>query len=259
MDSSFLKKSMAYGGYVAGGFARIAVANILHNYVLQGKIMSDELRNSCEGIRISSLLRGLKTDIDIFFPNKYSATVAPQTLATDHVVRTSCETKGGWGIEYTTKSITKFQHITKSYGAPVDIVSGFDLANAKVYFDSSGIYWTDEWLELENTRTIGIDVWDKQNLLWRINKWAAKHGYERIRKNDEELLFEHIITMITKMKEKKFFRFGSEVHVEHGLAHIWRMTKVLNFMPETLISLAMLFDSYRNIALIKKASGVVNE
>lgn len=251
-EADFMKRSLKFNGFVSGSFARLTVLNILCN---QKQDMPEVVQDSCCNGRITSMLRNMSIDVDIFFRNHTGSKLAAAEVRDDSLIRSSIETKGGWGIEYTSKSMTKFQHITKTQGSPQEILDGFDLANAKVYFDSSGIYWTDEWLDLERHRTLGIDRLDKQNLMWRVNKWSGKHGYKQIRKDDEELFFEHVIAMITKMKNNRFFRFQNPVTVNEGLGRVWSLTKILDFTPETLISFAMLFDSYRNITLMKKVAG----
>lgn len=252
-EREFIASALNAGGYIAGGCARVVGIAILRQ---QHVSSIDRYVGDRQALR-SYLLGGITNgDVDVFFRSEADV-LSSTEIGYQHskYLRVSRNTQAGWGVEHISKfSNIVFQFITKIWSEPREMVNNFDLANAKVYLDSNGVHWTDEWLELELSRTLAIDDFTRQNLLWRVNKWLTKHRYLRIRQDDEEKLFEHSLRMLDRMKNNEFVRFDKKVHPDAGLAKIWQVVRSVNMLPESMISFAILFDSYRNLTLLKDAA-----
>lgn len=250
-EEKMIKHVMTCGGYVSGGCAKVVTLGVLRDLYCQpvDRYIGDNRS------LIEYLGRGTPGDIDFFFRSEADITEAKAAMEQHgNVINSSQPTKANWGTEYRTKSAITIQLITKTWGDPLEIMGSFDIANGKVYFDGYGIHWTDEWLDLELSRTLAIDDFTRPNLLWRVNKWLSKHNYQSVRPSDEDKLFEHSLEMLNRMRENRFFRFDQPITKHQGLTKIWQVVRRLNMMPESLISFSVLFDSYRNLALMRGAA-----
>ena len=181
-----IMKSLSVGGYLTGGFARrLAVALLAKNGIIRlddGSLKWRNLRHSVflgQGRSVdfgrNKWWKSEVDDIDMFFPTEEIALSVVSQVRSELPVLWDSPTPAGYGHEFVLGD-NILQVITKVTGTPEEVTDGFDLANAKVWLDSSGIHVPDGWIEMEERRLLGIDRSDKLNLLWRVYKWSCETG-----------------------------------------------------------------------------------
>lgn len=273
---AFLRSSVAGGGYVSGGFARSLISVCLtERGKLPGRSSAaasrrkvkftydsdswDSLANYCNvsGLTPETKGGGGKSgrfwkagvgDIDIFFTDRHAA---------DHAVKRGLKsephwhspTLAGFGHEYLVGNAV-FQHITKITGTPEEVLTTFDIANARVYADADGIHYTSEWHELENQCLLGIDNFSKPNLLWRVTKWFRKHRYLDFRLGDHAKLVDSLWSAVERTKDGSWKMWGETVQLDSVRRLARRFSDLLP--PEDLLRASLLFDSYDQSSMFKR-------
>lgn len=216
------------------------------------KSSADELKNTQSQKAIRFWKIGV-TDVDVFFPGVDSANSALQKIENEVVTIDMIPSLAKYATEVIVGSTTNaniLQVITSFTGQPADVLGQFDLANPRVYFDSAGLHWTDDWADLEERRLLGIDRTDKQNLLWRASKWFHDHKYVDFRKGDHEKLFDVIMSAVELSKSGKLKRFGNDVNV-YSIKSLFK--RFWHVMPaKILLMSSFMCDTYETKELYKK-------
>lgn len=258
------------GGYIAGGFGRmVAVLDAISRAELQ--LYPTWKKN--EGWRNLSMYtemhgvrppwegkggnansnawkwRGTTGDVDLFFPNHASATVALHRVLSLFGSRAFHTTsKAGYAEEVVYDSC-RYQFITKVNGSPEEVLGGFDLANAKVALLPDAILTPPDWLHLEATRAIGIDQWNKPNLLWRVWKWARKHAYRKLRVSDEDRFVNTVFDALEAVKDGTLKRWDRPV-TKHEIQRFAKMF-IYSFEPGSALKASMILDDYDKMNVVK--------
>ena len=245
-------------GYISGGGAKV-----LSNYFL-GISSSDESINSYFGNKITSnylnanfnsqnYWKSYKGDIDVFFNDRNDAYNAKYKVLSSLTPRIFQTTKGGFGYEFLHGDVI-FQLITKINGSPKEITDSFDIANAKVYLDDKGIYYTNNWKDLESKRLLGIDLYNKPNLLWRVQKWFKKHNYVNLRDNDHEKYVDILYEAAEKVKDQSLIRFEKPVS-EHQIQKFVKSFIYNTGTPANeILKASLLLNSYSQMYVLKDLS-----
>lgn len=255
-------------GYVAGGFARSLGAAILRGKGVLRPYGLSEMADASRGWRHFSryiltpprgtaydssldakrLFKTHMGDVDFFFRNSLDS-----ERAVNGLMRLKHEwtdrTLGGYGQEFIIDD-TLIQLIQRIEGAPEDVTSNFDLANAKVWLDGEGLHWNDEWMELEERGHLGIDSIDKFNVLWRVSKWMHKHGYDDLRSGDHSMWVDALMYAARKSKTEKWKRFDRDVSLHNILIKGKGMMHLLP--PADLLRASMLYDGYDKVTIMKR-------
>jgi len=265
---NFLNNALRCDGYVSGGFAallarhviglgpcngvgllsNLTLDNIKKSYIfshirLYLKTHIDDSRAIKNG-KLDPLLRG--GDIDIFFPENKLHFVEQLDHLASAIAQYRGQTPAGFGNEYRIKG-TNIQCITKINGEPHEVLSTFDIVNAQVYFDKTGFYVTKEWLDLEDTRTLGINLFDRPNIVWRVHKWRSKHEYKNMRKEDHEQYLESIYNLAGRITTKR-----DETIDMYKLKRIIKQSFIsLDTTNNLLLKASMLLDSYDQMHILK--------
>lgn len=263
----FLHNSIEGGGFVAGGFARSLAAVVLSE---RGGLLDraaknrrrlassyyqdtwDSLSAYCDvgklhpppGVDDRTWKAGVG-DVDVFFRSQDLATAAVQRGAALKP-RWSSPTLAGFGHEYLVGNAV-FQHIVRIVGTPEEVLSTFDIANARVYADSAGIHYTDSWRDMEDGCLLGIDNFTKPNLLWRVAKWFKKHHYVDFRPGDHSK-FVDALWASAERSHGGWKMWGKAV----SLKSVQRLGRIfLDLLPPAdLLRASVVFDEYdRNVAI----------
>lgn len=261
---SFLNEVLEAGGYVSGGFAR-TIGNLI---LLGSKENPARVKNylGCDvggdgplnpGTRNSRMWKRDNGDIDVFFHNEVDVQAAIDKISTSGTWTWNADTIGGYGREFLAGGIV-FQLIHGIHGSPRDVLETFDIENAKVYFNERGLYLSNDWLELERKKQLGICRADKLNLLWRVRKWFRKHGYTSLRDGDSHKLFSAIERLLSESGSERLFRWNSRVPQKRvqGIAR-----NAIDFLSsaDDLLRLSMYLDDYGQMEVIKALNGGKNE
>jgi hypothetical protein len=230
-------------GYIAGGFARSISTSILLN---QDKPKDDVRR----------YLRHYSGDIDFFFETKQDSLNVQGDLQNQcgGAVREYTHTKAYFGYQFRTYSNEMFQTIVKVSGNPEHVLSTFDIANAKVFIDRQGIHYTDEWLELEKNKILGIDIWDKPNLLWRVHKWLNKHSYQGIRNQDVDKYIDCLYSVAEKVKKKEIIRWDRPVTDCEIQKFVKKFCSHSDISMNDILKASLLLDSYSQMNVLSSLS-----
>jgi hypothetical protein len=258
------------GGYIAGGFARMVGVldarsrNELtlyptwrdregwRNLTLYVEMMMEPPRPPWEGKAVSNWnwkWRGTVGDVDLFFPNEASAWAAISRVKSRfgegiHLAPTAA----GYAQEVV-HDRCRYQFITKVNGTPEEVLDSFDLTNAKVALTPDAILTTPEWRELEEKRAIGIDVWSKPNLLWRVWKWARKHTYLKLRSSDEDRFVNVVFDALEATKDGSLKRWDRPV-TKHEIQRFAKMF-VHTLEPSSALKAAMILDDYDRMNVMR--------
>lgn len=257
-------------GYIAGGFGRMVGVldarsrNELtlyptwrdregwRNLALYTEMMMEPPRPPWgEGGKSSShwKWRGSVGDVDLFFPNEASAWTAldrVKSLFGGGVYHTP--TAAGYAQEVV-HDRCRYQFITKVNGAPEEILSSFDLTNSKVALTPDSILTAPEWRELEEKRTLGIDLWNKPNLLWRVWKWAKKHSYLKLRSSDEDRFVNTVFDALAATKDGSLKRWDRPV-TKYEIQRFAKMF-IHSFEPSSALKAAMILDDYDKMNVVR--------
>ena len=265
-----LRISVGSGGYVTGGFARNLARCILSDRNLLPPPPLEWGRDRNEGW--NKLKRYANTqkvpwrnsnevsdrtwksgvgDIDIFFPTEVDAQGICSQVNSSSTCEWSSPTLAGYGMEYLSGG-NLIQILTKFHGTPDEITGSFDLANAKVYLDGAGLHWSDGWCELEEENLLGIDHFDKPNLLWRVNKWYHRNCYTDFRPGDHAKFVDSILSTVTLAKKGDLKRFGRDVDPASVKGYAKRYWGILP--AGELLKISMCYDSYDQMHAIKELS-----
>lgn len=257
-----------HGGYIAGGFARMVAAldasargelNIypvwrresswraLESYT---ELVHAPPRPPWEGKASTHWKwRGAVGDVDFFFPSEAAARAALGAVMNAFGALAHCETTAAGYAEEVTYDQCRYQFITRVNGALEDVLSGFDLTNAKVALLPESILAPPEWLELEEARTIGIDLWNKPNLLWRVKKWASKHLYLRLRTSDEDRFVNLVFDAFEAVKDGTLKRWDRPI-TKHEVQKFVKMF-IYSLEPGSALKASMLLDDYDRMNVVK--------
>jgi len=261
-------------GYVSGGFARlIAVLLMKEKKVISSRKEDrdaapwdavdqkwpvwDQVSSYClvfgnyEKRSEERLWKSGAGDVDVFFPDALSASLAVRRAIEMRLDKWNSKTLANYGHEFLVEN-NIVQMIEKVTGSPEEVLSGFDIANAKVYLNSRGLFWTEEWAQLEENKLLGVDIWDRQNLLWRISKWIRKHGYTNLRPGDHENWVDLLIGSAELCHNKKLVRFSKEVDIR-TIRWIGK-DLLLRLPPRDLLKASLIYDSYENLRIMRHVS-----
>jgi len=257
-----------HGGYIAGGFGRMV--GVLNARACEGmalypawraregwrglaqytEMMMEPPRPPWEGKASGNWKwRGTIGDIDLFFPNEAAAWVAINRVKSRFgagIYHTA--TKAGYAQELVIDRC-RYQFITKVNGTPEEVLGSFDLTNAKVALLPDAILTAPEWRELEEKRTIGIDVWSKPNLLWRVWKWAKKHTYLKLRSSDEDRFVNVVFDALAATKDGSLKRWDRPV-TKHEVQRFAKMF-IHSFEPSSALKAAMILDDYDRMNVMR--------
>lgn len=242
----FIDHFFSNNGYIAGGFARKIASTILFD-----KFSKEDKYN------IYFYLKSMTGDIDVFFKTKEDALKVQPSITENQICpfyRDYTNTKAHFGYQFRTQNNEMFQTIVKVHGNPEQVVSTFDIANAKIFIDSNGIHYTDEWLELENNKTIGIDLWDKSNLLWRVHKWFVKHDYKSLRENDVEKYVDCLYSITEKVKNKGLVRWDRPVTNLEIQKFVKKFCNFNDVSMNDVLKASLLLDSYSQMNILNSMS-----
>jgi len=215
------------GGYVSGGSAAI-VGRWLFSELSYGtlpeegpRFKNDDPQNRVEEYLILPSFRIPKDaedrlknrfwksgagDIDFYFKNDSDASDVIQFLnmevkrykVSNLYPSGDAPTLAGWGREYYFGNAL-VQAITKITGDPCQILESFDIVNAQCYLDKSGFYYTNRWLDCEKRGELEIFRGDKDNLLWRVSKWAVRHNL-RVTSDSQKILSHAAVNLAEKIQ-----------------------------------------------------------
>lgn len=264
---NFLQKALSCDGYVSGGFATLLARHViglgpcrnvsilydnnssnnyylfqyLRSYLMSGIDDSHAIKNG----KLDRTIRG--GDIDIFFPTDKLHFIEQLHDYIKNEAQYVGETPAGFGNEYRIKG-TNIQCISKINGDPHEVLSTFDIKNAQVYFDKSGIYVTKEWLDLEDTRTLAINRFDRPNIVWRVHKWKKRHEYKDIRNEDQDKYLESIYSLADRIITKN----DKTIDIEK-LKRIIKQSfiSLQDVDSSLLLKASLLLDSYDQISIMK--------
>ena len=265
-----LREAMDCGGYVTGGFARNLARCILFDRNLLPpppamkfgekswkwlerycKVKLFPVYNDSRGIHDRTWKSGVG-DIDVFFHTETdSMRTCSYVNSTPDLCEWSAPTLAGYGMEYVTGG-NILQILTKFHGDPLHVLDSFDLANSKVYLDRDGLHWSDEWCELEESKLLGIDRWDKPNLLWRVNKWFSRNDYVDFRKGDHERFVDSILNTISLAIAGELKRFGKVVDPSGIRGYAKKYWRILP--ASELLKISLGYDTYDQLHAIKELS-----
>jgi hypothetical protein len=278
-----LKDAVTSGGYVAGGFARIFAyallteelgvidpqplhQDVVHvnksnrdawqdikKYLGDGYEVDPTQKRWVGSVEKMRLWKAGVGDIDVFFLDSSAASKSIDMLASRKLTW-SGHTIAGYGFECVVDKRNILQFITKVTGSPEAVLSTFDITNAMVYLDADGLHYTDEWLELETHNQLGINKSDRPNLLWRINKWANKHSYSKLRPGDEDKYVDALLSAYQKAKSAGIeWKMWDRKVTSQAVANMgWKFKDWLP--PAELLKASLLFDSYRQIDALRVVS-----
>jgi hypothetical protein len=256
-----------HGGYIAGGFARMVAAldassrGELNIYPVWRRESSwRALESYTELVHAAPphpsgkasthwKWRGAVGDVDFFFPNEVAARAALGSVMKAFGERAHRETTAAGYAEEVTYDQCRYQFITRVNGALEDVLSGFDLTNAKVALLPESILTPPEWLELEEARAIGIDLWSKPNLLWRVKKWASKHLYRRLRTSDEDRFVNLVFDAFEAVKDGTLKRWDRPI-TKHEVQRFVKMF-IYSLEPGIALKASMLLDDYDRMNVVK--------
>lgn len=268
---ALINRCFSFGGYISGGFARVVASKILSKhlwgndskewngweieryYRLHGRIsppwenkappQTKELRNSWKSGR---------GDIDIFFPDEEKALRAVEnTTRGPFKVELDAPSPAGFAREFIVDGCC-FQLITKVNGTPEDVLSSFDIANAKVALVPGGILLTKEWIDLERFNRIGIDKWDKPNLLWRVHKWVKRHSYSDLRQGDHDKYLDFLFKTFEEAKSGNFIMYNRPVLPEEVKRFVRDF--IHYYPPKEALKASLLLDDYDKLQVFKRIS-----
>lgn len=268
-----LTKCLDRGGYISGGFAKqlatcvLADKKILSN-PYSGSFDSNYWRYLKESSHVgryvtqnthslSKIDRSWKTgvtDIDVFFQSEEGAVQAVTELNTtgQELWDWSADTLAKFGVEYLSSG-KMIQLLTKFSGPPKEVIESFDIANAKVYLDAEGLHWNDTWADLELMKLLGIDRFDKPNLVWRTSKWFFKSRYVDFRRGDHEGFVNAIISLTEKAGRGELEMWGKKLHAKSISG---RAKSFWHLLPaRDLLKISMVYDSYDQMEAVKMLVG----
>lgn len=256
----FLSIALDMGGIVAGGASRAFGYNFVadKNYLKRSSPtehmnLADTWANlrgnafhACrpdghkpKDVRNKLLWKCGRSDVDVFFPTIETAEAAVARLREALPDTYVSPTIAGFGHDFCAGGLI-FQVITKRAGTPDEVTGDFDIANAKPYFDATGFHFTDEWIELEEKRLLGIDDASRLSLLWRVKKWCEKHSYVDLRCGDHEKLIDALFEAIVAVKADRLERWSKKVDI--GQLRSVSLPHVLKSPPGEMLRASMLFD-----------------
>lgn len=259
-----------HGGYIAGGFGRmVGVLDACSHSELQlypkwrdregwrnlaqyTEMMMDPPRPPWdEGSKSSPhwKWRGSVGDVDLFFPNEASARTAIDRVKSLFGDRAHyCVSRAGYAEEITYNRC-RYQFITKVNGTPGEVLASFDLTNAKVALLPDSILTHPEWKGLEEQRAIGIDVWNKPSLLWRVLKWARKHSYTKLRSSDQDRFVNVVFDALEATKDGSLKRWDRPV-TKHEIQRFAKMF-IHTFEPSSALKASIILDDYDRMNVVK--------
>lgn len=271
--------SLNHSGFVSGGFARMLAVTILTDMCVLSKKNSylwSEVKNntSLSQHSIDAFLKAKYydavvpddslqpharkhisyiTDIDVWFLSESCANEATREVIRTQDVIHNAPTIGGFGHELIVgKNI--FQFIKKLTGSAEEVLSSFDIKNAKVYLDRDGIHWSDEWAILEENRMLGIDDFSKSSILWRIRKWASKHfndGYDVFRPGDAVKYVNALIKFAEMTENNELYRWGKKVKISElrGINN-----RVCDWLPpDSMLKTSSIYTGYAALSIAASA------
>lgn len=266
-----LRECIDHGGYITGGFARNLSRCIMfeRNILPQpetkfGVKIWEWLERYCNRVTIAKAAhrrlgpydRQWKNgigDIDIFFPTEEIAVRTCKWVTDSAGCGLSCEwsssTMAGYGMEYIAGD-NLLQLITKLTGGPDDVLRSFDLTNAQIYLDCAGLHWNNAWCQLEERKLLGIDRWDKPNLLWRVNKWFSRNNYVDFREGDHEKFVDSALNTIKLAACGELKRFGREVETWGVRGYAKKYWPVLT--ARELLKISCGYDTYDQHQIFKE-------
>jgi hypothetical protein len=256
-----LNNALRGGGYVAGGFARALAYGVLcggNNKAawdridwysqIPGYAKQHGAPWSSSAPREAVFWKANAGDIDLFFRDPQGATAMISALDCRPGIYGMGSSRAGYAMDYRVGS-RALQVITKVHGDPEDVIGTFDIANAKVVLEEGGIHYTMGWLQLEENRQLGIDIWNKPNLLWRVRKWARKHLYADLRPGDHAPYVEAVFSAMEAVNAGTLIRWGEAVkkYSIHSFAKMFIETSP----PAEVLKISMLLDSYDQMNVIR--------
>jgi hypothetical protein len=256
-----------HGGYIAGGFARMVTTLDATSRGELSTYPAWRRESSWRALKLYTELvhaapphpsgkasthwqwRGTVGDVDFFFPNEVAARAALGSVMNAFGERAHRETTAAGYAEEVTYDRCRYQFITRVNGALEEVLSGFDLTNAKVALLPESILTPPEWLELEEARAIGIDLWNKPNLLWRVKKWAAKHSYRKLRTSDEDRFVNLVFDAFEAVKDGTLKRWNRPI-TKHEVQRFAKMF-IHSLEPGSALKASMLLDDYDRMNVVK--------
>lgn len=258
---------ISLGGYLTGGFARKFAYAYLKSI---GEVIDSPRRSAkhCGDLDVwfqlssDAMLRydpnehkrrggtrfwkSFVDDVDIFFPSEDLSRGASSEIESNISFKWSSSTPAGYGHEFVLGD-NLIQLITKVSGTPEDVTGGFDIANAKVWFDRHGLHVPEDWLEMERAGHLGIDRCDKTNFLWRVSKWYNKHEYSDFRSGDHAKYVDALLNAAKMTNDPAWLMWGKNV----TLSQIQKKGKYfLDILaPSDLLKVSFIYDDYDKIGI----------
>jgi hypothetical protein len=258
-----LSNAFRGGAYVAGGFARALAHGVLcggnnkdawNRIDWYSQIPAYAKKygapwNSQEGQGDAVYWKANAGDIDLFFRDPQGVAAMISALECRPGIYGMGSSRAGYAMDYRAGS-RALQIITKVHGDPEDVIGTFDIANAKVVLDGEGIHYTMGWLQLEEKKQLGIDNWNKPNLLWRVRKWVKKHYYDDLRPGDHAPYVEAVFSAMEAVNAGTLVRWGEAVkkHNIHSFAKMFVRTSP----PAEVLKISMLLDSYDQMNVLRE-------
>jgi len=262
-------RCMFHKGYISGGFARLVASKLLGKYIWGSDSPPEALREveryyrlyrlsspprekeKVENISRKSWKSG-KGDIDIFFHDKESSYKAINSVESGPFrIDMSSTSPAGFAKEIIVNQCC-FQLITKINGTPEEVLQSFDLANAKVALTNDGILVSKNWIELERLRHLGVDRWDKPNILWRVHKWVRRHAYHDLREGDHDRYLDHLFDVVksAQLGELKMYNKPIDPNYVKKFARDF----IHSYPPKEALKASMIMNDYDKIQIMKRIS-----
>jgi hypothetical protein len=197
--AGLLNLAFSYNGYVAGGYPRILTSpNGL-------KTPDGSLDEKKELFRFRS-----SSDVDVWFPD-VSSLSSFISVITDNVDIhvTNSVAKYAFNINFTGRNHKKFnicdidrrynvQAIKCTLGNPIDVIQSFDLRNSMIGFNKTTVWEDDKRQDVEKSNKLEIVNWSNGNIISRIAKYVAKHGYSGLTETSHKKFVEWLWTEYSK-------------------------------------------------------------
>lgn len=267
-----LDTCLASGGFIAGGFVRLALHNFgahmvdehltfEYGYYEDQKTAADKMEKdalwgltkylrSHDTVDKLDRFKSGKNDIDVFFPDKGSLASFVKTFGWDATKFIVNESPAGNALTILCDNRVVVQLITR-FTAPVDeMLSSFDIINGAVAITSDSVVFPQQWFELERERVIRVNHWSHDQTIRRVARWGWKHELETLHPDD----IEHYNAKLMEMFDR--IHTDGKIEVENGLViydmpsflkslnHPSFLKNVDGAMLVLLSSMASIYDDY---------------
>lgn len=165
------------GGYIAGGFARQMFR--CRDHTLEGRAASWKHYLQHGG------------DVDFFFKDRVDYERAIDGLMSAGFNASMHTVMSDTYVVSSQAGNVIIQLIHGLFGPINEILSTFDITNARIAFESNALHHDERFADLEESGSLHVSVCDGTKTLARVLSWKSRHGYSL--HNDTKCLINEVI------------------------------------------------------------------